>query len=146
VVASGALGGSAALAEDKPEKCYGEVKAGKNDCQTACSSCAGTSMVDNQKDLLATLPNLGWLEVYSETYFGQGGAPLAYLAALGEHYPLSLHGVGLSLGSTDPTTSQHLEKLKALIDRFEPGRLSEHLSWGSIDGRHFSDLLPLPYT
>lgn len=98
------------------------------------------------KDLIGTLPDLGWLEVHSENYFGQGGAPLAYLAALGEHYALSFHGVGLSLGSTDPPSVEHLEKLKALIDRFEPGRVSEHLSWGSIDGRHFNDLLPLPYT
>ena len=97
-------------------------------------------------DLLDTLPAVGWLEVHSENYFGQGGTPLAYLAALRGHYPLSLHGVGLSLGSTDPLDFQHLRKLKALLDRFEPDLVSEHLSWGSIDGRHFNDLFPLPYT
>jgi len=62
------------------------------------------------------------------------------------HYPLSLHGVGLSIGSTDPLDRQHLAKLKELIRRFEPALVSEHLSWGSVGGRYFNDLLPLPYT
>lgn len=98
------------------------------------------------QDLLDTLPKLGWLEVHSENYFGQGGTPLAYLGALREHYPLSLHGVGLSLGSVDALNLEHLRKLRALANRFEPDLISEHLSWGSVDGRHFHDLLPLPYT
>ncbi len=61
-------------------------------------------------------------------------------------YPLSLHGVGLSLGSTDPLNREHLQKLKRLVDRSEPALVSEHLSWGSIHGTHLNDLLPLPYT
>ncbi len=62
------------------------------------------------------------------------------------HYPLSLHGVGLSLGSTDELNWSHLHKLKALIARFEPGLVSEHLCWSSVNGRYLNDLLPLPYT
>mgnify|MGYP003693771513 CR=1 FL=1 len=62
------------------------------------------------------------------------------------NYPLSLHGVGLSLGSTDSLDSAHLAKLKRLADRIEPARVSEHLCWSSVNGRHYNDLLPLPYT
>lgn len=97
-------------------------------------------------DLLDQLPDIGWLEAHPENYFGEGGAPLHYLGKLREHYPLSLHGVGLSLGSVDPLDTRHLDQLASLIERFEPALVSEHLSWGSVDGRHFNDLLPLPYT
>lgn len=96
--------------------------------------------------ILQTRPSVGWLEVHSENYFGAGGKPLDYLERIRAHYPLSLHGVGLSIGSTDPLDQQHLAALKALIQRFEPALVSEHLSWGSIGGRHFNDLLPMPYT
>jgi uncharacterized protein (UPF0276 family) len=68
------------------------------------------------------------------------------LAQIRVNYPLSLHGVGLSLGSTDPLNLRHLNKLKELIQRFEPALVSEHVSWGSVDGRYHNDLLPLPYT
>lgn len=96
--------------------------------------------------VLETRPPVGWLEVHSENYFGTGGKPLDYLERIRAHYPLSLHGVGLSVGSTDPLDRQHLAKLKGLIKRFEPALVSEHLSWSSVGGRHFNDLLPLPYT
>ena len=96
-------------------------------------------------EVLEGRPAVGWLEVHSENYFG-GGRPLDYLERIRAHYPISLHGVGLSLGSTDPLDPAHLGKLKALIQRIEPGFVSEHLSWGSVDGRYFNDLLPLPYT
>ncbi|HOW74320.1 MAG TPA: DUF692 domain-containing protein [Candidatus Competibacteraceae bacterium] len=96
--------------------------------------------------VLESRPPVGWLEVHSENYFGAGGKPLDYLERIRAHYPLSLHGVGLSIGSTDPLDRWHLSKLKALIRRFEPALVSEHLSWGSVGGRHFNDLLPLPYT
>jgi uncharacterized protein (UPF0276 family) len=96
--------------------------------------------------VLETRPPVGWLEVHSENYFGAGGKPLHYLECIRAHYPLSLHGVGLSIGSTDPLDRRHLGKLKALIRRFEPALVSEHLSWGSVDGRYLNDLLPLPYT
>ncbi len=96
--------------------------------------------------LLADLPDVGWLEVHSENYFGGGGAPLHYLEKAREHYPLSLHGVGLSLGSSDPLDREHLRRLRALVARFEPGLVSDHLCWSSVAGNHFNDLLPLPYT
>lgn len=98
------------------------------------------------RDVLQTCPPVGWLEVHSENYFGEGGRPLAFLEAIRAHYPLSLHGVGLSLGSTDDLSRIHLANLKRLINRFEPGLVSEHLSWSSIGGRYLNDLLPLPYT
>lgn len=84
------------------------------------------------RELLERRPSIGWLEVHSENYFGDGGAPLYYLEQLRAHYPLSLHGVGLSLGSTDPLDTVHLNRLKSLISRFEPGLVSEHLSWSSV--------------
>lgn len=98
------------------------------------------------REVLESLPAVGWLEVHSENYFGDGGAPLDYLERARHHYPISLHGVGLSLGSTDALDRAHLHRLKRLIERFEPGLVSEHLCWCSIDGRHLNDLLPLPYT
>ncbi|MHB1247672.1 MAG: MbnB/TglH/ChrH family RiPP precursor modification enzyme [Sulfuriferula sp.] len=97
-------------------------------------------------DILSAPPAIGWFEAHSENYFAEGGLPLYYLEQIRSRYPLSLHGVGLSLGSTDPLNTAHLRKLKSLIDRFEPGLVSEHLSWGSVSGRYFNDLLPLPYT
>lgn len=102
--------------------------------------------------VLCERPNIGWFEAHSENYFGigdpdlVGGKPLDYLQRVRHLYPISLHGVGLSIGSVDPLDKPHLAQLKRLIERVEPGLVSEHLSWGGIDGRHFNDLLPLPYT
>lgn len=98
------------------------------------------------RDLLEGQPAIGWLEAHSENYFGDGGQPLHYLERLRALYPLSLHGVGLSPGSTDPLNRAHLAKLRALCDRFQPGLVSEHLCWNVVGGRHLNDLLPLPYT
>ncbi len=98
------------------------------------------------REMLATLPAVGWLEVHSENYFGAGGQPIHFLERLRAHYPLSLHGVGLSLGSSDPLSAAHLAKLRALIARFQPAVISEHLCWCSVGGRYLNDLLPLPYT
>jgi uncharacterized protein (UPF0276 family) len=98
------------------------------------------------RDVLEALPLVPWFEVHSENYFGAGGPPLHYLARIRERYPLSLHGIGMSLGSTDPVERGHLSKLKALIERIEPGLVSDHLSWSSFNGRYFNDLLPIPYT
>lgn len=100
----------------------------------------------HREALLEQRPAVAWLEAHPENYFAAGGAALHDLEALRRDYPLSLHGVGLSLGSVDPLDTAHLDKLAELIARFEPGLVSEHLSWGSVDGRHFNDLLPLPYT
>jgi hypothetical protein len=98
------------------------------------------------RDILETRPALAFLEVHSENYFGDGGAPLHYLEQARAHYPVSLHGVGLSLGSSDPLNRVYLARLKQLIERFEPMLVSDHLSWSSIDGVYLNDLLPLPYT
>jgi hypothetical protein len=98
------------------------------------------------RDVLVERPDVAFLEVHSENYFGAGGLPLAVLDRVRCDYPLSLHGVGLSLGSTDPIDARHLGKLKALAARVEPALVSDHLSWSSVDGRFLNDLLPLPYT
>ena len=98
------------------------------------------------RDVLDLLPRVGWLEVHSENYFGAGGRPLYYLERVRAQYPISLHGVGLSLGSTDALNLLHLSKLKELIDRIEPCFVSDHLAWSSVNGRYLNDLLPLPYT
>lgn len=96
--------------------------------------------------LLEEQPDVGFLEVHSENYFGAGGAPHHYLEQARARYPLSLHGVGLSLGSADPLDRRHLASLKRLIERYEPALVSDHLCWNSVDGRYLNDLLPLPYT
>lgn len=98
------------------------------------------------REMLDTLPPVGWLEVHSENYFGAGGQPHHYLGRLREHYALSVHGVGLGLGSAAPLDPAHLAKLKALIARYEPFLVSDHICWGRGDGRFLNDLLPLPYT
>jgi uncharacterized protein (UPF0276 family) len=96
--------------------------------------------------ILDRRPALGFLEVHSENYFGDGGEPLAALERVRRDYALSLHGVGLSLGSTDPLDERHLARLESLVRRFEPALVSEHLCWSSAAGRHANDLLPLPCT
>ncbi len=98
------------------------------------------------EELLARRPAVGWLEVHSENYFAEGGAVPAQLDRLRADYPLSLHGVGLSLGGVDPLDAGHVANLRRLVQRCEPLFVSEHLSWGSHAGQHFNDLLPLPYT
>lgn len=98
------------------------------------------------RDMLARRPSLAFLEVHSENYFGAGGPPHFYLEQLRNDYPLSLHGVGLSLGSTDPLDQTYLAQLKTLIARYQPELVSDHLCWTSAGGLHTHDLLPLPYT
>ena len=90
-------------------------------------------------------PPVGWLEVHSENYLG-GGAPLRILESFRRDYPLSLHGVGLSLGTAGPLDRAHLGRIAALARHIEPGLISEHLSWSIAGGVYFNDLLPLPYT
>ena len=98
------------------------------------------------QSILATKPGVGFLEVHSENFFGDGGQPHRYLHAFRELYPISLHGVGLSLGSADEINAAHLKKLKRLADAIEPALISEHLCWVGVNGRFLNDLLPLPYT
>ena len=95
------------------------------------------------RELLARAPALGFVEVHSENYFG---AAAAGLERVRRDYAVSLHGVGLSLGSADPLDEGHLGKLAALARRVDPWFVSEHLSWTSIDGRHANELLPMPFT
>jgi uncharacterized protein (UPF0276 family) len=96
--------------------------------------------------LLEGGPPLAFLEVHSENFFADGGASLATLERFAERWPLSFHGVGLSLGSADPLDRAHLGRLARLVGRFEPALVSEHLSWSAAGGRHAHELLPLPYT
>ena len=98
------------------------------------------------REILETRPATGWLEVHSENYFGDGGQPHHYLSGCREHYALSLHGVGLGLGSSMPLDPDHLQKLKGLTERYDPFVVSDHVCWGAANGRYLNDLLPLPYT
>src|SRR5919204_5196590 len=99
----------------------------------------------HHRAVLDERPAVAWFEVHPENYMG-GGTPLAYLDAIRRDYPLSLHGVGLSLGSADGLDERHLGRLRRLADRVQPGLVSEHLSWSAASGAHFADLLPLPLT
>jgi uncharacterized protein len=96
--------------------------------------------------VLSESPQVSWFEAHSENYFAEGGSHVECLSRIRSRYPLSLHGVGLSLGSTDPLNREHLANLRRVIARFEPALVSEHLSWSSAGGRFANDLLPLPYT
>ena len=87
-----------------------------------------------------------WLEVHAENYMGDGGRPLAQLAALSETFALSVHGVGLSIGGEGPLDTAHLARLKRLNDRVQPACFSEHLAWSTHGSEFLNDLLPLPYT
>lgn len=114
---------------------------------SAIPACAGIGLRSpHHRDALVNPVRTGWLEVHSENYFGKGGIPIRDLEAIRADYPLSLHGVGMSLGSVDELDRQHLRQLQDLIQRIEPGLVSEHLSWSSFGGRYMNDLLPIPYT
>jgi len=91
-------------------------------------------------------PNINWLEVHSENYLQEDSKRRYQLRQIRHNYAISCHGVGLSLGSTDPLNLTHIKSLKSLFDDIQPTLVSEHLSWSSADGRYFNDLLPLPYT
>jgi uncharacterized protein (UPF0276 family) len=87
-----------------------------------------------------------WLEIHAENYMGDGGRPLAQLGHLSERFPISVHGVGLSIGGADPLDRDHLARLKHLLAWLKPASFSEHLAWSTHDGHFLNDLLPLPYT
>jgi len=89
---------------------------------------------------------MDWFEAISENFMDTGGRPLRILEAVRAHYPVALHGVSLSIGSTDPLDQRYLERLKALADRIDPAIVSDHLCWTGVDGEHLHDLLPLPFT
>ncbi|MBA1148635.1 DUF692 domain-containing protein [Ectothiorhodospiraceae bacterium WFHF3C12] len=96
--------------------------------------------------VLRERPAAGWFEVHSENFFGAGGRPHEVLEAVRRDYAVSFHGVGLSLGSTDPLNRDHLARLRQLVSHYQPGLVSEHVAWSSFDGVYANDLLPLPYT
>jgi hypothetical protein len=98
------------------------------------------------RDIVAAPQPIGFFEVHAENYMGAGGVPHAQLRALRERHALSVHGVGLSIGSMRPLDRAHLPRLKALCDRYQPESFSEHLAWSSHGEIYFNDLLPLPYT
>ncbi|MGR3804540.1 MNIO family bufferin maturase [Marinibacterium profundimaris] len=87
-----------------------------------------------------------WIEIHAENYMGDGGRPLAQLRALAERFPVSVHGVGLSIGGEGPLDPDHLARLKHLVSWLDPASFSEHLAWSTHDSHFLNDLLPLPYT
>lgn len=96
-------------------------------------------------EVLADRPAVGFFEVHAENYMVDGGPFHHYLARIRSAYPLSLHGVGLSIGGEEPLDEDHLGRLARLIDRYQPSAFSEHLAWSSHGGTFLNDLLPLPY-
>lgn len=96
--------------------------------------------------VIDTRPDIGFLEIHSENYFNEHSKNHYFLEQIAPHYPMSFHGIGLSLGGHEKINKQHLKKLKTLIDRFQPALVSDHLSWCSLQGNFFNDLLPVPYT
>jgi uncharacterized protein (UPF0276 family) len=101
---------------------------------------------EHYADILSEGPEIGFFEIHAENYMGDGGPPHRYLSAIAERYPLSLHGVGLSIGGSGPLDRAHLARLKRLIERYRPASFSEHLAWSTHESAYFNDLLPLPYT
>ncbi len=96
--------------------------------------------------VLESRPDLGFFEIHAENYMGAGGPPHRRLEAIRERYPLSLHGVGLSIGSPGPLDQAHLARLARVAERYQPEVVSEHLAWSTHEGAFLNDLLPLPYT
>jgi uncharacterized protein (UPF0276 family) len=101
---------------------------------------------EHWRGILADRPDFGFIEIHAENYMGAGGPPHRSLAAIREQYPLSVHGVGLSIGGGGALDRDHLARLRTLLDRYEPESFSEHLAWSTHDGAYLNDLLPLPYT
>lgn len=101
---------------------------------------------EHYADVLERRPAVDWFEVISENYLVEGGKPLHFLDRIRAHYPVVMHGVSLSIGSTDPLDYDYLAALKRLAARIEPQWISDHLCWTGLEGRNLHDLLPLPYT
>jgi uncharacterized protein len=99
----------------------------------------------HHQPVLDTRPDVAWMEVHTENYMG-GGTPLKYLDAIRRDTPISLHGVGLSLGSAEGVDPAHLERIRKVTERVEPGLMSEHIAWNLVGGTYLADLLPLPMT
>jgi len=101
---------------------------------------------EHYESLLADKPPIDWLEIITENYLVPGGKPHYYLNKIREHYPIVMHGVSLSIGSTDPLDLHYLKEVKALSQQIEARWISDHLCWTGIHGKNSHDLLPLPYT
>jgi len=101
---------------------------------------------EHYQNILTSNPDIGWFEVHPENYMGAGGAAHHYLQQIRDKYPLSIHGVGLSLGSEEGLSTEQLAALKSLVDRYQPALVSEHLAWCRYRNFVFNDLLPVPYT
>ncbi|MBW8639157.1 DUF692 domain-containing protein [Hoeflea sp. WL0058] len=95
--------------------------------------------------ILSDSYRIGFLEIHAENYMGDGGPPHRALGAIRENFPLSVHGVGLSIGGEDGLDKTHVARLKKVVDRYEPGLVSEHLAWSTHDNSYYNDLLPAPY-
>jgi uncharacterized protein (UPF0276 family) len=95
--------------------------------------------------ILADDYRAGFFEVHAENYMGDGGPVHRALSAIRAEFPLSIHGVGLSIGSQSGLNPDHLERLAHVVERYQPGMVSEHLAWSSHDAGYFNDLLPVPY-
>jgi uncharacterized protein (UPF0276 family) len=114
----------------------------------SCEGASGTGIglrAPHVGEIVAARPSLPWLEVHAENYMA-GGQALATLEKIRHDYPVSLHGVGLSLGTAGRLDSRHLGRLRTLAEQIEPCLVSEHLSWSIVDGTYLNHLLPLPYT
>ena len=101
---------------------------------------------DHFQHILDHQPNIDWFEIISENFMVAGGKPKYYLHQIRERYPMVMHGVSLSIGSTDPLNWDYLKQLKTLANEVQPQWISDHLCWTSVHGRNSHDLLPLPYT
>ncbi|MDE2330075.1 MAG: DUF692 domain-containing protein [Bradyrhizobium sp.] len=101
---------------------------------------------EHYRMIIETAPDIGFFEVHAENYMGAGGPSHRYLSAIRERYPLSLHGVGLSIGADRPLDDDHIARLRLLRQRYRPGLFSEHLAWSTHDAGFLNDLLPVPYT
>jgi len=115
-------------------------------CEDQVPRRAGVGLkAEHYEEILMSRPDIGWFEIHAENYMGEGGPPHHFLDAIREHYPISLHGVGLSIGADAPLDKDHLNRLKILNERYQPGLFSEHLAWSTHDGVYVNDLLPVPY-
>lgn len=100
---------------------------------------------EHYEAVLSEHPNVDWFEIISENYMVDGGKALDYLTRIREHYPMVMHGVSMSIGSTEPLNFDYLKRLKALIERVQPAWFSDHLCWTGVIGVNLHDLMPLPY-
>jgi uncharacterized protein len=115
-------------------------------CSRSIPAKAGIGLrFQHHQALIDYRPDVAWFEVHIENYMG-GGAPLRYLDAIRRDFPVSLHGVGLSLGSAEGLNQAHLDRIRQVAERVEPGLISEHIAWSVVGGNYLADLLPLPMT